>query len=706
VGATVRPFDGAQGRPEPVEGRVCYGAKVQRASRIIVIASTVLAGVAHGWLVVWEPYVAPAAIAAFVLAFLAARVSLTAALFPALLTIYVAPALLFSAFGISDYHLTLVWLALLAGPVLAQSDVNRWHIPGRWGVLFAAWALVIAMTWPIVAGREIDFSLIAAQTYDTRTAAYEGVPRAAAAWIAIVAFAQMLGVLWLDLLWARFSSLPRATSRGVHLRQFERAIVLPIVASIVLGGAAAVYQGLLDLEWMNLRIWSQLGRAGGLMLDANTLGIGAAMWAPISILLVWHKRLPMWVAAGIYVLLAAATWESGSRTALAALSAGTAGVIVAAAQRKGWWQPRMAQIVLLIGGALVVLAMVVAPREGRSPSPLQRVFDRLPRLEAGDLSRFANEMWTRFDYGTAAHLIIAEHPATGAGIGAFHVVFNDFLHRETGRTRAPDNAQNWWRHQLAELGVLGALPSLVISVLLVALIWRGGPYVEPVGSTTVLRMVLIGVGIASLLGVPTQHPASWISFATLMFWLLALSEDPSQAATPATDKRWWGAAIALAVVVAAGQAVTARGDLRVPARALWTGVPFKYGFSAPEGVSQHGELRWAARHAVEVLPVKGAWLELAIWAPGPDPPSPRLRRTSPSAEPPTVRVWRDRRRVIEQTIRTSEPLVYFLQAPEGSQWMMLEMDASRAEDTERALRVALGWLERVPPGAAPDRLIR
>jgi hypothetical protein len=38
--------------------------------------------------------------------------------------------------------------------------------------------------------------------------------------------------------------------------------------------------------------------------------------------------------------------------------------------------------------------------------------------------------------------------------------------------------------------------------------------------------------------------------------------------------------------------------------------------------------------------------------------------------------------------------------------MMLEIDASRAEDTERALRVASGWLERPPSGAAPDRLIR
>jgi hypothetical protein len=660
---------------------------VERVSRIIVIASTVLAAVAHGWLASWEAYLAPTAIVAFTIAFLLARVSLVVALLPTLITMYLAPALLYTAFGISDYHLTLVWLALLAGPVLAYSSVERWHLPGWWGALFAAWALLIALSWPIVAGREIDFSLIAARTLDTPTAMYGGPPPAAAAWIAIVALAHMLGVLWIDLLWARFS--------GANLVSFERAIVPAILASATIGAAAGAYQGLVDITWVNLDIWSNLRRAGGLMLDANTFGMSGAIWAPVAIVLVWHKRLPMSLAALAYVLLAIATWTSGSRTALVTLGIGTAGIVVAALQRKGWWQPRMAPIVLLIGAAALVLAMFVAPRGGDSPSPLQRVFDRLPRPEAEDLSRFAKEIWTRFEYGPAADRIIAEYPATGAGIGSFHIVFNDFLHRDTGRTIAPDNAQNWWRHQLAELGVLGAMPSLSISALIIALLWRGGPYVEPVGSTTVLRMVLGGVGIASLLGVPTQHPSTWISFVSLVFWLLAMYHTASGQPSGNVGRWTWGGAIALAVVVSVGLAMSARGNLRVPARASWTGVPFAYGVRY-EGVSEYGDLKWVARHAVMVVPRQAPWLRLAIFAPQRDV----------ARNPVTVRISMNRQPVIDQTITSSEPVVYFVQVDERAPWPIIETRASREVDPGQALQIATEWLQTVPPDAPAARIIK
>jgi O-antigen ligase/polysaccharide polymerase Wzy-like membrane protein len=415
----------------------------------------------------------------------------------------------------------------------------------------------------------------------------------------------------------------------------------------------------------------------------------------VSILLVWHKHLPVWAATLAYVVLAAATWESGSRTALLALGTGTVGVVVAVLQRRKWWQPRMAHIVLLIGAAVVVLAMFIAPRGGNSPSPLQRVFDRLPRPESEDLSRFGREMWARFGYGTAAGAIIEDHPITGVGIGAFHIVVNDYLHRERQGALPPDNAQNWWRHQIAELGALGALPSIVLSIAVLALIWRGGPYVEPFGSTTVLRMVLTGVGLASLLGVPAQHPSTWLAFVTVLFWLLALYRRGRQEAEP-TARGWWVTAIVLAGATALGQAWSARADLRMPERAMWTGAPVWYGFAPPEGVSDYGELRWMARHAVRVMEVKNEWVQLAIWPPG----------GTPETERPFLHVAMNHRDVLDAYIPPNGPVVYYMRVPEDSTWMMLELDVSGAPDDDRTLAVALDWVDTPPAAAVPERIIR
>ncbi len=667
---------------------------MERTSRLLLIGSILLAGVVHAWLASGRPGLVPAAAVAFVITFLIARVSLVAALVPVLAATYLAPALTLIAFGASDYHTTLLWLAAIAGPVLSQADLSRWHIPGRWRLPFAAWALVIAVSWPVVAGRELDFSLVAARTYDTMNGAFEAPPRLAAAWILIVALSQMIGILWLDMLWARFA--------GLNLAKAERFVILPLVVSAAIGALAGLYQALVDVEWLNLFYWSRNERAGGLMLDANTFGIGAAMWAPAAMALTWRFGRGGWRGGVVFLPLAAAVWFSGSRTALLALTIGSAGLIVAIAQRLRMWQPRMAPIALLLGATLLVLASAVVPRT-EVGGPLKRVVDRLPRLEAGDMRRFADEMWNRFGYGQAAASMIAEHPLTGVGIGAFHIVGTDYLYRaadskyrQTAARPFADNAQNWWRHQIAELGLAGALPSLWISVLVVGLLWRGGLHVEPVGVTTILRTVLIGVGVASLVGVPTQHPASWVSFVTILFWLTALCGQEAIAGATSGGRRMWMGAFAVAGLTAVGLGLTAANHLRVPLRALRTGLPYSYGVAPPEGLSEYGELRWTASRAVAVVAVPNRWLKLTFWAPHLDVGS----------NPVTLRVGLNRRGVIEHSLSSHEPVTYYLEMPENARWALIEVSASREIRPDRALQVATAWLRELPRDASPEQVVR
>jgi hypothetical protein len=207
-------------------------------------------------------------------------------------------------------------------------------------------------------------------------------------------------------------------------------------------------------------------------------------------------------------------------------------------------------------------------------------------------------------------------------------------------------------------------------------------------------MVLTGIGLASLLGVPTQHPATWISFVTLLFWLLALYHRASGEVARIAPG-WWIAAAVLAAATATGQAISARGNLRVPERAVWTGAPFRYGFAPLEGISQYGELRWMGRHAVEVLKVERRWLQLALW-----PPSSNL------AAGPLLDVTMNGRRIIHDAPITAAPVVYYVRTPEESKWVMFEFDASHEPENGRALAVAADWVHDPPTGVPAERVVR
>ena len=654
---------------------------MERASRLFVLASLLIAGAVHAWLANGRAGLAPAIAVAFALGLALGRFAPDAAIVAALATTYIAPALLFTAFDASDYHTTAIWLAPLVGIAMTRGSWTRWQIPDPWRVPFVAWALVVAVSWPIVAARELDFSLIAARTFDTTTSAYEAPPRLAAAWILIVAISQLTGIAWFDLLWARFAS---------DLKRFEAIVIWPLLISACACAAAGVYQAAVDLQWMNLTVWSSIARAGGLMLDANTAAMTAAMWAPVAVAIGLRSGTSVWLGLAIYLLLAAGLWGTGSRTGLLALAVGTMGVMVAVGDRTGFSRRRIVTAAAATSVVVVLAALTIAPRMPFG-SPLRRVFDRLPRLEAADMQRFGNELWGRFGYAKAATTMAAEHPVTGVGVGAFHVVAPDYLYRDGRLHPVPDNAQNWWRHQIAELGLAGALPPLWISVLAMIAVWRGVTERDPI--QVVVAAVLTGVGVASLLGVPTQHPATWLAFATLLFWMIARA--PRRPSALSGRQGQWAFVWLLAIVVAIGQGLEARGELRVPRRAQRSLLPFAYGLTPPEGLSEFGEFRWAGARAVSVLPTAGPWLQLTIWAPHSDV----------ATRPVSYTVSLNERPVIVREARDRDPQTYYLQMPRDHRFVMLEFDASRELQPDRALQIATTWLGGVPAGAPPERVI-
>ena len=58
-----------------------------------------------------------------------------------------------------------------------------------------------------------------------------------------------------------------------------------------------------------------------------------------------------------------------------------------------------------------------------------------------------------------------EYPLTGVGAGSYRVLAPDYWRAMANDSLPLDNAQNWWRHQIAELGVFGGALSSAFSVL-------------------------------------------------------------------------------------------------------------------------------------------------------------------------------------------------------------------------------------------------
>ena len=199
--------------------------------------------------------------------------------------------------------------------------------------------------------------------------------------------------------------------------------------------------------------------------------------------------------------------------------------------------------------------------------PVARIQAIAPDRSAAGLRRTAIELWNRNDYGVAATRMITVYPAFGVGVGAFHEMASEF----GGRPLPPDNAQNWYRHQLAELGVVGSLGWMVFVGSFGWRVLRRHETEEVPASP--LRGAILGLAIVSLLGMPGQDPAMAFTFWTFAAWYLLASGRPTDPRP--TTRATWIVAAAIVLVFVAGTAQFATGRLRLPGThpAAWRRLP-------------------------------------------------------------------------------------------------------------------------------------
>jgi hypothetical protein len=544
------------------------------------------------------------------------------------------------------------------------------------------WALVVALSATIVAVREIDFTPALIQLTSVSNTAGGGWPAFFVTWVLNVAVIQVLGILWFDWMLA----LPP--------RRFRSAVVVPFIVSLAVLVSVAIYQMTVDLTILNASPYGSLGRAGSTLLDANASGAVAALWiGGVVAAADGLRRYPvLWTAAGVAACWLA-VWASGSRTAFAAALLTTAFVLWSAISRDNAAVLRSKRGLLAAVTGGVAIAVVLALASQRAVGPLARIVDSLDSVTSSSpeslVAALKEQVWIRNGYGTASAAMIRKYPLFGVGVGSFQLMLGEFT--PPGLALSPDNAQNWYRHQLAELGIVGSAAWLAWLALFAAFAFRRKE--TPLPSAAVIRGALVALAAISFVGMPTQEAGVAMTFWALAAWLVVSTTAPPAGRV---SRRGWIVAALVLAVYGAGVLHTARHDLRVPMRAQRDGWVYQYGVY-PDHLEPDDGFRWTGRRAVVVMHSPKPYVEVTMsidyLALGNRPDSAQAL-----VRPTVVRLWRDGELVVDRQLTSTLPVRAYLPVDRDSPWVFLETDVSRVfrprdvgVDDDRELGVRIRW---------------
>lgn len=267
------------------------------------------------------------------------------------------------------------------------------------------------------------------------------------------------------------------------------------------------------------------------------INAGGSLFALASLVLLGFfsvsRRLRWGTVLPLAVILVGGLWLSGSRSALATAAVAVTGTLIMRAwvsRGAGRWR------LLAASGAIVAMSAGVV-----ALYPATRNFSLSGSVES------------RRIFAEAALRMWSESPADGVGIGTFYGRSADYGAGKadailvTGRTS--ENAHNYPLQLLAELGLLGLLPYLLLTL---PTIWQG------VRSVTSPMVPWIAAGLAAYLGSSlTGHP-QLLSETVIPFWLmLGSAASHSIAASPACARIGASATVGTAVLLSVTPGVRA-----------------------------------------------------------------------------------------------------------------------------------------------------
>lgn len=642
-----------------------------KAARAIVVASTVAAALFECYLATtYHPGVFWVAIVGF-LAGVAGGDRARAALLPVIMAAaYVVPAFFIAIDPAkqADFGLDIVWVLPLVG-LSISGGVLEWSLPRRWQWPLVTWTLIVAVSWPIVFLREIDFApwILHLARVSNTSAGFS--PESIAQNISYFVLLHNAGVLFVDALYRWF-----VDQRGA----FQRQVLVPMAFAATIAAAVAFYQGFVDLSFLNQKFWTYMIRAAGTLGDPNKLGAVSAFWTVGGVVLarrLTNRWTPIVTIASLTLGVATA-WLSGSRTGLAAVLVGLTVAAVTVVHQ--WRSNRQAATVNIkraatfgAVGLAIVVAMIAVLQNSSTHTIVQRgTLGYLPFFGDRGIAASANELlWDRNGYGPAAMEMLREQPLQGVGPGMFHSLVIDYgkIH---GKFLPTDNAQAWWKHTLAELGIIGFIPVLWWLWVFGGLMWSRAGTGDRL-SIGMLRGILLGFFVASMFGVPSQSIAITMTFWVFAFWLWLEAGLPHDASI--NWSRTATIATVLMVIVHAGATtVDAFGNLRPLERAKRWDWYYRYGWVQPDDVERDPGgnpvgRRWTMKKSLSLIPVKGRALHFVAWVDHPDS----------DKKPVHTRVWADGVLVYEGDLHRGTPLMLDIPPQPGAKYLVLETEIDR-----------------------------
>ncbi len=413
-----------------------------------------------------------------------------------------------------------------------------------------------------------------------------------------------------------------------------------------------------------------------------------------------------------------ALWASGARSALAlaviALGSLAYGAVVGIRQESVLASdPDCA-----VRSLPVWRSLLSAVRRSSYPAGADRSLDfrlTLPEASAASVGRFLQTLSDRNGYGVVAIDLIRQFPFFGVGIGSFNLLVRDHYYLMTGvRTLFPDNAQNWYRHQFAELGLVGSIGWILWVV--------GFGWFRPFGRNITASSITTKdvrddtrQRIACRAGrrlsrgdaySQRRRGHDFLDSSVLVrragrscrTSTVVPRESVRQTAAAMRLGRWnWLVIWAIVAASVAGTAYTARHRLRIPQLAVDVGFPYYYGFSEPERVDLAKPSNvWTGRHAVAVLFPQTRWVKVTL----------SVDSLNIAKGPVDVKMWCAGQLVVATKVAGVQPITHYVQLPEGAMRLLVETRVSRSvrpadfglRDT-RELGLLVGWeFVDAPPG--------
>lgn len=672
---------------------------MQTLIRSVVLASALMAALIEAYLATIQLYSSlfwfsiALAIGVFAIGYRAR----TAGLPIAMMAMYLMPAVYLRWLGRGGEHfgLEIIWILPLLGLIASGRGALTWSLPRTWQWPLVTWALVVSVSWPIVFLRELDFYPGILPLGGIANSSIGGTPWDTGLNVTYFALGHLVGILWIDALFRWFRREPFLV--------FASRVVMPLAFAAAIASSVALYQGFVDLSFLNTRFWAYMLRASGTLGDPNKFGMIAAFWAIGSVAL--GRRLPTpwsWIVSlGGFFLAFAGVWITGTRTGLAALMIATVFLAIEAVRdwraRAAAGGPARSLTKPVIAGAVIAAALALALTQAGTHTVIGRgVLTLLPFGEVGVIKGLNRLLWERDGYGPAAIQMVREHPAAGVGVGSFHTLVHDYG-RPLGYDIPTDNAQAWIRHQVAELGLIGSIPSIWWCIVFAQLLFsppRAGGDRFTAGA---LRGILIGFAVASLFGMAGQSMAVIITFWTFAFWFAqardhhAGSKDPEPQQGVGRGAGSSGPAAITAVLVLLHAGVTmvdAKGELRPVNRAQRFDWPYSYGLRSLEddpGGNPAGR-RWTLERSAVVVPVKGKVLKFVAWIDHPDA----------DERPVPVKVWADSKLVYSGDLKRSAVISLDIPASPGEKNIVIKTwigrlwrpaDSGRGDDRELGLSI-------------------